>query len=124
MVLRRSSTLRTRIGSTGSRWRVRASIRDLRCRACLRWLISSSPIGQGATSDIYLVVRPASGGAAALTTAVRAAISRVDRDQLVGVRDIQTLADVASAATERHRFRAWLVRSLGGLACVLALLGI
>ena len=32
--LRRSSTVRTRTGRTGSRSRVRASMRDLRCRAC------------------------------------------------------------------------------------------
>ena len=55
-VLRCSSTVRTRTGRTGSRWRVRASMRDLRCRAALRWLISSSPMGQGATHG-----RPAGG---------------------------------------------------------------
>jgi hypothetical protein len=49
VVLRRSSTACTRTGRTGSRSRVRASIRDLRCLAALRWLISSSPMGQGAT---------------------------------------------------------------------------
>jgi putative ABC transport system permease protein len=82
------------------------------------------PIGQGAGSDIYLVVRAAGGEAAALTTAVRAAISRVDRDQLVGVRDVQTLADVAWTATERHRFRAWLVVGFAGLALTLAMVGV
>jgi putative ABC transport system permease protein len=82
------------------------------------------PLGQGATSDIYLVVRPISGEAAPLTTAVRAAISRVDRDQLVGVREIQTLADVAWTATERHRFRAWLVVVFAGLALTLAMVGV
>ena len=82
------------------------------------------PIGQGASSDIYLVVRAAGGEAAALTTGVRAAISRVDRDQLVGVRDIQTLEDVAWTATERHRFRAWLVVGFAGLALTLAMVGV
>ncbi len=82
------------------------------------------PLGQGGTSDIYLVVRPVSGEAAPLSTAVRAAVSRVDRDQLVGVRDIQTLADVAWTATERHRFRAWLVVVFAGLALTLAMVGV
>ena len=70
------------------------------------------PIAQRPTDDVFLVVRPTRGDAAALTSAVRAAISRVDRDQLVGVRDIQTLEDVAWTATERHRFRAVLVLDL------------
>ncbi len=82
------------------------------------------PLGQGATSDIYLVVRPASGDAAPLTPAVRAAVSRVDRDQLVGIRDIQTLADVAWTATERHRFRAALVLTFAGLALALSMVGV
>ncbi len=82
------------------------------------------PIAQRPTDDIYLVVRPASGEAAALTTAVRAAIGRVDRDQLVGVRDIQTLADVAWTATERHRFRAGLVVVFAALALTLAMVGV
>ena len=52
------------------------------------------PVAQRPTNDIYLVVRPASGEAAPLTSAVRAAIARIDREQLVGVRDIRTLGDV------------------------------
>ena len=82
------------------------------------------PVAQRPDDDIYLVVRPASGEAAPLTSAVRAAISRVDRDQLVGVRDIQTLADVAWTATERHRFRAGLVLVFAGLALTLAMVGV
>ena len=45
--LRRSAMVRTRTGRTGSRSRVRASMRALRCRWNLRWLISSPLTGQG-----------------------------------------------------------------------------
>ena len=48
-VARRWSTVRTSTGSTGSRSRVRASMRAFRRLAALRWLISSSLTGQGAT---------------------------------------------------------------------------
>jgi putative ABC transport system permease protein len=82
------------------------------------------PIAQRPTDDIYLVVRPATGDAAALTSAVRAAISRVDREQLVSVRDIQTLEGVAWTATERHRFRAVLVLTFAALALTLAMVGV
>ena len=82
------------------------------------------PIGQRATDDIHLVVRAAAGDAATLTSAVRAAIARVDRDQLVGVRDIRTLEEVATTATERHRFRAVLVVTFAALALTLAMIGV
>ena len=82
------------------------------------------PMGQRPNDDIYLVVRAATGEAAALTAAVRGAIARVDRDQLVGVRDIRTLEDVAWTATERHRFRAVLVVTFAGLALTLAMVGV
>jgi putative ABC transport system permease protein len=55
---------------------------------------------------------------------VRAAIARVDRDQLVGVREIRTLQDVAWTATERHRFRAVLVVAFAGLALTLSMIGV
>jgi putative ABC transport system permease protein len=82
------------------------------------------PVRQRADDDIYLVVRAASGDAAALTSAVRAAIARIDRDQLVGVREIRTLEDVAWTATERHRFRAVLVVTFAALAVTLAMVGV
>ncbi len=82
------------------------------------------PLTQRADDDIFLVVRAATGDAAALTAAVRAAVGRVDRDQLVDVRDVRTLEDVASTATERHRFRAVLVVTFAGLALTLAMVGI
>jgi hypothetical protein len=47
VALRCSLTVRTSVGSTGSRSWVRASIRDLRCRLSFRRLTSSSLMGQG-----------------------------------------------------------------------------
>ena len=82
------------------------------------------PIAQNLSDDVYLVIRPRSGRAEALTPAVRAAISRVDRDQLVSVRDIRTLDDIAWTVTGRHRFRAVLVVGFAGLALALAMVGV
>jgi len=48
--------------------------------------------------------------------AIRAAIARVDRQQLVSVSAITTLEDVEWAATGRHRFRAAMVGVFGILA--------
>ena len=45
--------------------------------------------------DIFMLVRPASGPAEALAPSVRAALARVDKEQLVSVRDVMTLDDVA-----------------------------
>ena len=74
--------------------------------------------------DIFLLVRPASGPAEALTGAVRAAIGRIDKEQLVSVRDVTTLEAVAQEATGRYRFRAVLVMTFAGLALVLAMVGV
>jgi hypothetical protein len=68
------------------------------------------PMTQDISDDIFLVVRPRTttkaGGAEALAPSIRAAISRVDKEQLVSVRSVMTLEDIARAATGRHRFRA------------------
>ena len=82
------------------------------------------PTAQDGIDDTYLIVRPASGRAQALAPSVRAAIGRVDRDQLVSVRDVVTLQGVASQATARHRFRAVLVMTFAVLALVLAMVGV
>jgi putative ABC transport system permease protein len=82
------------------------------------------PMAQDLSDDMFLVVRPKSGGAEALTPAVRAAISRVDSEQLVSVRSVMTLDDIASAATGRHRFRAVMVIAFAALALVLAMVGV
>jgi putative ABC transport system permease protein len=82
------------------------------------------PSAQNLIDDAYLVVRPASGRADTLAAPVRAAIARVDRDQLVSVRDVLTLEAVASEATSRHRFRAVMVATFAGLALLLAMVGV
>jgi putative ABC transport system permease protein len=81
------------------------------------------PLAQDTTGDIFLVVRPTSGRAEALTAGVRAAIARVDKQGLTSVRDIMTLDDVANEATARHRFRAVLVIAFATLALMLAMVG-
>jgi putative ABC transport system permease protein len=86
------------------------------------------PMAQDLSDDIFLVVRPQTttqpGAAAALAPSVRAAISRVDREQLVSVRSVMTLEDIARAATGRHRFRAVMVMAFAALALVLAMVGV
>jgi len=79
---------------------------------------------QDLSDDVYMVVRPKAGRAEVLTAAVRAAISRVDTEQLVSVRDIRTLGDIEWAATSRQRFRAVLVMAFAALALVLAMVGV
>jgi putative ABC transport system permease protein len=82
------------------------------------------PMAQDLSDDIFLVVRPGSGAAEALAPSVRAAISRVDREQLVSVRSVMTLEDIARAATARHRFRAVMVMAFAALALILAMVGV
>jgi putative ABC transport system permease protein len=69
-------------------------------------------------------VRSKTGSAQALTPAVRAAISRIDKDQLVSVRDVVTLEDIEWASTGRHRFRAVMVTAFATLAVALAMVGV
>ena len=83
-----------------------------------------APMAQDLSDDVFLVVRPKAGPAEALTSAVRGAISRVDREQLVSVRDVRTLEDIARSVTSRHRFRAFLVGAFAVLAVVLAMVGV
>ena len=82
------------------------------------------PMAQDLSDDIFLLVRPKSGPAAALAPSVRAAISRVDKEQLVSVRSVMTLEDIAWAATGRHRFRAVMVVAFAALALTLAMVGV
>lgn len=82
------------------------------------------PMTQSGLDDIFLVVRPAVGTAAALAPAVRAAIGRIDTAQLVSVGAATTLDDVAREATSAHRFRAVLVGAFAGLALLLAMVGV
>jgi putative ABC transport system permease protein len=82
------------------------------------------PFARIPNDDIFLIVRPVSGDAAALASAVRAAIARVDRESLVSVTDIETLESVAHDATARYRFRALLIAAFAGIALLLAALGV
>jgi putative ABC transport system permease protein len=82
------------------------------------------PIAQNPVDDIFMLVAPATGRGDALTAPVRAAIGRVDKEQLVGARAVRTLEDVAFDATSRHRFRAVLVGTFAGLALLLAMVGV
>jgi putative ABC transport system permease protein len=82
------------------------------------------PLAQNTVGDIFLLVRPQSGDAAALAPAVRATFARLDTDQLTSVRNVMTLEDVASDGTARHRFRAVLVLTFAGLSLGLAMIGL
>jgi putative ABC transport system permease protein len=79
---------------------------------------------QQLSDDLFVIVRPASGSGAALAGMVRTAIGRIDKAQLVSVRDVLTLDDVAWRAASRHRFRAVLVAALASLALALAMVGV
>jgi putative ABC transport system permease protein len=82
------------------------------------------PLAQDAMDDMFLVVRPTAGDASQLAGAVRAAIGRVDKEQLVSVRGLKTLDEIAREATSRYRFRAVLVVTFAGLALLLAMIGV
>ena len=82
------------------------------------------PLAQRPLDDMYVLIRPTVGDAESLAPSVRAAIGRIDKEQLVSVRDVMTLNDVAGVATARHRFRAVLVTMFAGLAMVLAMVGL
>jgi putative ABC transport system permease protein len=82
------------------------------------------PMAQDLMDDTFLLVRPASARVRGLAPAVRRAIARVDKEQLVSVQHVMTLDEIAWEATARHRFRALLVMMFAGLSLVLALVGV
>jgi putative ABC transport system permease protein len=82
------------------------------------------PLSRLTQDDIYLLVRPAAGDAKTFIPSVRAAIGRIDRAQLVSVRDIMTLDAIGHEATARYRFRATLVAAFASLALLLATVGL
>jgi putative ABC transport system permease protein len=82
------------------------------------------PVAQNPADDIYLLVGSTPEQASTLGPAVRAAIGRVDKEQLVSVRDVMTLEQVERGATASHRFRAVLVLTFAGLALLLAMVGV
>jgi putative ABC transport system permease protein len=73
-------------------------------------------------SEAYLLVRGRNAGPDALTSSIRQAIGRVDKT--MPVRNIVTLAGIASEATAHQRFRAVLVAAFAALALLLASVGI
>ena len=79
------------------------------------------PLTQEPWTESYLLVRT-TGDAEAMTTSVRAALAKVDRD--LPVRSVQTLRAAALETTARYRFRAVLVTTFAGLALVLAVIGL
>jgi putative ABC transport system permease protein len=83
-----------------------------------------APLAQDLSDDMMLLVRSRSGGAAALTPSVRAAIDRIDHDKTVGIASINTLDDIEWAATARQRFRAVMVSAFAALAVLLAMVGV
>ena len=82
------------------------------------------PATQDPVDDIFIAVRPASGRADVLTPAVRAAIGRIDKEQLVSVRNVATLEEAVHEATGRQRFRATMMMMFATLALVLAMVGV
>jgi len=82
------------------------------------------PLAQDLVDDMLMMVRSKTERAGTLAPAVRAAVARIDKEQLVGVAGITTLEDVEWAATGRHRFRAVMVAAFAVLAVVLAMVGV
>ena len=82
------------------------------------------PLAHDLSDDMLMMVRSKTGRADALAPTVRAAIARIDREQLVGVAGITTLEDVEWAASGRHRFRAVMVAAFATLAVTLAMVGV
>ena len=80
------------------------------------------PIAQNPWWTATLVVQPIDEPAEALTSRVRAALARVDRDR--PATRIRTLAGLSDQATARPRFRAVLIGTFALLALVLAMVGV
>jgi putative ABC transport system permease protein len=80
------------------------------------------PIAQNPWWSATLVVQPTDGPAEALTSGVRTALARVDRDQ--PVTRIRTLSAIGRQATARPRFRTLLIGTFALLALVLAMVGV
>jgi putative ABC transport system permease protein len=80
------------------------------------------PLSQYPTDDVYMVVQPSNGAAAALTPLVRRVVARIDPD--VPVRRDRTIETLAIQSTAGYRFRATMVGSFAALALVLAMVGV
>ncbi len=82
------------------------------------------PLRQNPIGDIFLLVRPQAGQAERLAPQVFDAVRRIDTEQLVSLREVSTLEQIANNATARHRFRAVLVGGFAALVLVLAMIGV
>lgn len=82
------------------------------------------PLRQSPVGDIFLLVRPHSGAADRMTASVFDAVRRIDTEQLVSLREVSTLQQIANDSTAQHRFRALLVGSFAVLVLVLAMVGV
>ena len=80
------------------------------------------PIAQNPWWSATMVVQPTDGPAEALTSGVRGALARVDRDRPATL--IRTLSAIGKQATARPRFRAVLIGTFAVLALVLAMVGV
>jgi len=79
------------------------------------------PITQNPWFDATLAVR-AEVAPQSLTAAVRAALSKIDKD--IAPTDIRTMDEIASDSVARPRFRARLLSGFGALALVLSAVGV
>jgi putative ABC transport system permease protein len=82
------------------------------------------PLRQSPIGDIFLLVHPHAGDAERLAPTVFDALRRIDTEQLVSLREVTTLAQIASDGTATHRFRAVLVGGFAALVLVLAMIGV
>jgi putative ABC transport system permease protein len=80
------------------------------------------PVAQDPPYQLSLVVQPTAGSAAALAPAVRAAITRVDKER--PVQNVRTIDAIGYEATTPARFRATLVAAFALLALTLAVVGV
>jgi predicted permease len=82
------------------------------------------PLAQRPIGETFLLVRSRAGDPAALASTVQDTIRGVDTGQLVSLRNVVTLEEVAADATARHRFRAVLIGGFSTLVLVLAATGV
>ncbi|HEV7671244.1 MAG TPA: ABC transporter permease [Thermoanaerobaculia bacterium] len=80
------------------------------------------PMAQEPDRGVYLAVRAAQGDPAKLAGTVRAAVRAIDHDQPVG--DVATMDQRLADVLARPRLSAILLASFGGLALLLAAVGI
>jgi putative ABC transport system permease protein len=80
------------------------------------------PVSQDPPWQLSLVVQPSDSSAAALTSAVRAAVARVDKER--ALTKIRTLAVIRDEANAAARFRAVLIGAFAVLVLTLAVVGV